>query len=221
MIVVIDGPAGSGKSSTARAVAHRLQIQFLDSGALYRVATLLYLNANRDYSTFIEQLKKSKISFYFKNQKFNVFLNGEEVTQAIREMKVSEYVSEVAAFPDVRAFVNDLMRNAVKQDVYIADGRDLGTAVFPDAELKFFMIADLETRARRRFEEIEQSGQPASMDEIKLNLSQRDQQDSTREADPLAKADDAILVDTSELTFDEQVTMICEHINKLITEQQN
>lgn len=221
MIVVIDGPAGSGKSSTARAVAHRLQIQFLDSGALYRVATLLYLNANRDYSTFIEQLKKSKISFYFKNQKFNVFLNGEEVTQAIREMKVSEYVSEVAAFPDVRAFVNDLMRNAVKQDVYIADGRDLGTAVFPDAELKFFMIADLETRARRRFEEIEQSGQPASMDEIKLNLSQRDQQDSTREADPLAKADDAILVDTSELTFDEQVTMICEHINKLITEQQS
>lgn len=221
MIVVIDGPAGSGKSSTARAVAERLQIQFLDSGALYRVATLLYLNANRDYSTFIEQLKKSKISFYFKNRKFNVFLNAEEVTQAIREMKVSEHVSEVAAFPAVRAYVNDLMRNAVRQDVYIADGRDLGTAVFPDAELKFFMIADLETRARRRFEEIEQSGQPVSMDEIKLNLSQRDQQDSSREADPLAKADDAILIDTSELTFDEQVTMICDRINTLITEQQN
>lgn len=221
MIVVIDGPAGSGKSSTARAVAERLQIQFLDSGALYRVATLLYLNANRDYSTFIEQLKKSKISFYFKNRKFNVFLNAEEVTQAIREMKISEHVSEVAAFPAVRAYVNDLMRNAVRQDVYIADGRDLGTAVFPDAELKFFMIADLETRARRRFEEIEQSGQPVSMDEIKLNLSQRDQQDLSREADPLAKADDAILIDTSELTFDEQVTMICDRINTLITEQQN
>jgi|AntRauTorcE11897_2_1112592.scaffolds.fasta_scaffold01682_6 cytidylate kinase len=219
MIVVIDGPAGSGKSSTAKAVAAQLQIQFLDSGALYRVATLVYLNCQKDYQQFFEQLEESEISFYFKKKKFHAFLGGRDVSDKIRSMEVSENVSEVASNPDVRAFVNDLMRKVVAEDIYIADGRDLGTAVFPDAALKFFMVADLETRARRRFEEVKGSGKEVTLEEVKQNIATRDDKDSNRDSDPLKKADDAILVDTSEMTFDEQVTFISNKIKEVITSQ--
>ncbi|HBQ61773.1 MAG TPA: (d)CMP kinase, partial [Balneolaceae bacterium] len=180
MIVVIDGPAGSGKSSTAKAVAAQLQIQFLDSGALYRVATLVYLNSDKNYDTFFDLLEESKISFHFKDGKFHAFLNNEEVSDEIRSMEVSEHVSEVASNPDVRKYVNDLMREVVKSDIYIADGRDLGTAVFPDAALKFFMVADLETRAKRRYEEVKTQGKNVTLQEVKANIAQRDATDSNR-----------------------------------------
>lgn len=223
MIVVIDGPAGSGKSSTARAIADKLQIQFLDSGALYRVATLLYLNEMKNYSLFLEHLKESEISFYFKAKKFHVSLNNCDVSDEIRTMEVSKHVSKIASDPEVRSYINDLMREVVKHDIYIADGRDLGTAVFPDAELKFYMVADLDTRARRRLDELNSNPRSGSLEleEVKINLAERDYKDSSREADPLAKADDAIMVDTSELSFNEQVTMISEKIEKLIHSQQN
>ncbi|HBX66294.1 MAG: cytidylate kinase [Balneola sp.] len=218
MIVVIDGPAGSGKSSTAKAVAANLQIQFLDSGALYRVATLVYLNSNKELPQFIDMLKESEISFYFKQKTFHSFLNGQDVSDQIRSMEVSENVSEVASNPDVRAFVNGLMHEAVKHDIYIADGRDLGTAVFPDAALKFYMVADLETRAKRRFEEVKASGKKVTLEEVKQNIAARDEKDSNRSSDPLKKADDAILVDTSEMTFEEQVTFISNKIKELINQ---
>lgn len=221
MIVVIDGPAGSGKSSTAKAVAAQLQIQFLDSGALYRVATLVFLNCRKDYEQFFDQLKESNISFYFKKKKFHALLNGRDVSDDIRSMKVSEHVSEVASNPDVRAFVNDLMREFVKHDIYIADGRDLGTAVFPDAALKFYMVADLETRAKRRFKEVKEQGKEVTLEEVKQNIAQRDERDTNRSSDPLKQADDAILVDTSEMTFDEQVAFISQKIEDLISQQKN
>jgi cytidylate kinase len=219
MIVVIDGPAGSGKSSTAKAVAAQLQIQFLDSGALYRVATLVYLNCQKDYRQFFDQLEESEISFYFKKKKFHAFLNGRDVSDDIRSMEVSENVSEVASNSEVRAYINDLMREVVKHDIYIADGRDLGTAVFPDAALKFYMVADLETRARRRFNEVKAQGKEVTLDEVKQNIAQRDEKDSNRSSDPLKKADDAILVDTSEMTFEEQVAFISDKIEQLISSQ--
>ncbi len=221
MIVVIDGPAGSGKSSTAKAVAAQLQIQFLDSGALYRVATLVFLNCQKDYQQFFDQLEESKISFYFKEKKFHALLNGRDVSDDIRSMEVSENVSEVASNPKVRAFVNDLMREVVKHNVYIADGRDLGTAVFPDAALKFYMVADLETRAQRRFKEVKEQGKEVTLEEVKQNIAQRDETDTNRNSDPLKKADDAILVDTSEMTFDEQVAFISQKIEQLILSQKN
>lgn len=208
MIVVIDGPAGSGKSSTAKAVAANLQIQFLDSGALYRVATLVYLNSREHNRSFFEQLEESEISFYFKKEKFHVFLNGKDVTKDIRSMSVSDNVSEVASDPKVRAYINDLMREAVKHDVYIADGRDLGTAVFPEAELKFYMVADLLTRAKRRYDEIKDTDPEITLEEIKSNIAQRDEKDSNRSSDPLKKADDAIEVNTSDMTFEDQVAFI-------------
>ncbi|MDR9419187.1 (d)CMP kinase [Gracilimonas sp.] len=219
MIVVIDGPAGSGKSSTAKAVAAQLQIQFLDSGALYRVATLIYLNSQKDYPTFFDQLEETEISFYFKEKKFHAFIDGRDVSDEIRSMEVSENVSEVASNPRVRTFINELMREAVKHDVYIADGRDLGTAVFPDADLKFFMIADLETRAERRYREVKESDMNVTLDEVKQNITERDDRDSNRSSDPLKKADDAIEVDTSTMMFEEQVAFISNKIEELISSQ--
>lgn len=216
MIVVIDGPAGSGKSSTARAIAEQLQIQFLDSGALYRVATLVYLESLDNGTSFFDRLKESDISFYFKNKNFHSFLNGEEVSDEIREMKVSNAVSKVASDPMVRSHINKLMRAEVETGVYIADGRDLGTAVFPDAELKFFMVADLHERAKRRLAEMESQGLDASLEEIKSNLESRDNADSSRASDPLKQADDAILINTSELSFEEQVSQIAERVRQIM-----
>jgi len=216
MIVVIDGPAGSGKSSTAKAIAEQLQIQFLDSGALYRVATLVYLESLDNGTSFFDRLKESDISFYFKNKNFHSFLNGEEVSDEIREMKVSNAVSKVASDPMVRSHINKLMRAEVETGVYIADGRDLGTAVFPDAELKFFMVADLHERAKRRLAEMESQGLDASLEEIKSNLEARDNADSSRASDPLKQADDAILINTSELSFEEQVSQIAERVRQIM-----
>ena len=216
MIVVIDGPAGSGKSSTARAVAERLKIQYLDSGALYRVATLIYLHAGRNREMFLDLLKESKISFRFKQKKFHVSLNDDDISEEIRSMEVTNAVSEVAAMPDVRSYVNKLMREQVKKGIYIADGRDLGTAVFADAAMKFFMVADLNDRAERRFRELTEKGVVASLDEVKANIASRDQMDSSRKTDPLKQAEDAILINTSRLTFEEQVAQISDYIKELI-----
>lgn len=217
MIVVIDGPAGSGKSSTARAVAEHLGIQYLDSGALYRVATLIYLKAEKNKKMFFELLKENKISFHFKDKKFHAFLGDTDVSEEIRTMEVSQSVSEVAAMPDVRSFVNQLMHQAVKHDVYVADGRDLGTAVFPNAALKFFMVADLKKRAERRLTELPNKGDEVTLEEVMDNIARRDEIDSNRSADPLKKAEDAVEIDTSSLNFEDQVSIICDRIKPLIT----
>lgn len=218
MIIVIDGPAGSGKSSTARRIADRLDIEYLDSGALYRTATLIYLKANRDKETFFRLLGQKKISFYYEDQIFHVTVDGQSVTDEIRTAEVTNAVSEVAALPRVRSFVNNLMREVVLDGVYIAEGRDLGTAVFPDAELKFFMSADLEERARRRLKERKEKDPGLTLKEVKQNIVERDQKDSKRQADPLKKADDAIEIDTTNLTFEQQVDKICLEISKVLKE---
>lgn len=218
MIIVIDGPAGSGKSSTARAIADKLNIEYLDSGALYRTATLIYLEANRDKETFFRLLNQKKISFYYEGQKFHVAVDEQSVTDKIRTEEVTGAVSEVAALPRVRSFVNNLMREVVLDGVYIAEGRDLGTAVFPDAELKFYMSADLEERAKRRLNERKEENPGLTLKEVKQNIAERDLKDSKRQADPLKKADDAIVIDTTNLTFEQQVDKICFKIREVLKE---
>ena len=210
MIVVIDGPAGSGKSSTAKAVAQKLKIQYLDSGALYRAATLIYNQCNQDRDKFFDTLNEVNISFKYSDAFFSVFVNDENISTQIRAQEVNNAVSIVAAMPEVRAYVNALMHEAVEHDHYIADGRDLGTAVFPNARLKFFMIADLEVRAQRRLKEMDD--QNISLEEIRENIASRDAIDSSRDSDPLKKAPDAIEIDTTSFTFEEQVEFICAHI---------
>jgi cytidylate kinase len=212
MIIVIDGPAGSGKSSTARAVADKLHIEYLDSGALYRAATLLYIEADREKKMFFRLLNQKEVSFSYEDQTFHVSIDGKSVTEKIRTPDVANYVSEVAAMPRVRSFVNNLMRNVVVEGVYIAEGRDLGTAVFPDADLKFFMSADLEERAQRRFKERKKKNPQITLEKVKQNIAERDLKDSKRDADPLRKADDAIEIDTTNLTFEQQVDKICSEI---------
>tara|TARA_B100000989_G_scaffold133182_1_gene98933 strand:- start:8248 stop:8904 length:657 start_codon:yes stop_codon:yes gene_type:complete len=215
MIVVIDGPAGSGKSSTARAVAHELNIQYLDSGALYRAVTYLFLESEQSLPKFFESLYSVQLTFKFDNE-FQVTLNGERITEAIRDPMVSEHVSRIAAMTKVREYINALMKKTVQNDLYIADGRDLGTAVFPKAECKFFMIADLEIRAKRRHQELNTNGIKVSYSEVIAEIKRRDKIDSTRDNDPLKQADDAILIDSSAFNFDEQVQYIVKKIKESI-----
>ena len=166
MIVVIDGPAGSGKSSTAKAVAEHTNIQYLDSGALYRAATLIFIEANQNRTKFFERLESINISFYYKKGGFYISIDDRDVTKDIRTMLVSNSVSEVASSPEVRSFINGLMNAAINKGNYIADGRDLGTAVFPNADLKFYMIADLKTRAKRRMIELKNQGSDVTLEQI-------------------------------------------------------
>jgi len=212
MIIVIDGPAGSGKSSTAKAVAQKAGLIYLDSGALYRAVTLIYVRSGEDDLAFFEKLKASKLRFDFENNQFRIWLNNDEVTSLIRAHEVSSKVSVVAAKKDVRSFVNEYLHTVVEKGSFIADGRDLATVVFPDAQLKIYMIASIQARAERRFNELTEMGQSADLKEIENNLLERDQIDSGRKEAPLKKHEDAIELDTSNLTFDGQV----EEIIKLI-----
>lgn len=219
MIVVIDGPAGSGKSSTARAVADRMKIQYLDSGALYRTLTLIYLEAGRDKEQFFEILKEQSISFDYREGLFHTYINKEEVTESIRSEAVAAHVSEVAAMPGSREVVNKLMREVIAEGIYIAEGRDLGTVVFPNAALKFFMVADTDTRAERRYREMKEQGMNPSLEAVRQNIEERDRKDSTRSEAPLRKAEDALEVDTSEMKFEQQVAFICSKIEELLTKE--
>ncbi len=213
MIIVIDGPAGSGKSSTARAVAEKLEIDYLNSGALYRAVTLLYLEANSE-EQFFKKLDEVAISHKYVEGCFHIFIDDTDVTAQLRSTQVSEKVSVIASKPQVRLFVNALMKKAVKQGTYIAEGRDLGTAVFIDAGLKFYMSASIEERARRRYLELKDTETNITLEQVENNILNRDKKDSKRRNDPLKKASDSVEIDTSDLQFDEQVHQICSIITQ-------
>ncbi len=215
MIIVIDGPAGSGKSSTAKAIANRLNIRYLDSGALYRAITYLWINAGKpEKLSFFKMLPDVQLQVAPDEHTFHVIANGINITDKIRTQSVSENVSTIAAFPEARAFINQFMRDLVKSDDYIADGRDLGTAVFPDADLKFYMDASIKERAERRFAEMKDNNATITLNEIVENLEQRDHLDKNRKSDPLKKAEDAIFVDTTGKTFNEQVAEMAQIIKE-------
>jgi len=217
MIIVIDGPAGSGKSSTAKEIARRLNLQFLDSGALYRAVTYLWLeNKKPALQQFLERLNSIKLQTPCTHSTFTVVVDGSDITDSIRSQRVAGHVSQVASEPAIRSFVNQYMRQLVDDGIYIADGRDLGTAVFPKADLKFFMDASLETRAERRYDEAVKTDPHVQYSQIEENLKQRDHIDSNRKADPLKKAEDAIVVDTTDKSFIEQIELMINIIqNKL------
>lgn len=215
MIVTIDGPAGSGKSSTAKKVAEQIGWHYLDSGALYRTWTLLYVMGGMDAELFLEVLDAHEVTLKVNSSGTEPLLNGEQVGDEIRKQHISEQVSAVAAMAAVRDKVNEEMQRIVKQHDFIADGRDLGSVVFPDAALKFYMIADLKERARRRYLELQAKGMEASLEEIEQNLAARDAQDSGRAIAPLIKPEGAIEVDTTAMNFTEQVLFISNKIKAL------
>ena len=198
--IAIDGHSSTGKSTLARALASHLGILYLDSGAMYH-AVALYANENKLFDAeLIVQLDRVKVDFDSKNQ---ICLNGRVVESEIRSMEVSSRVSGIAKLPAVRKKLVELQQ-MVTQSV-VMDGRDIGTVVFPQAVLKLFMTAKPEVRAKRRFEELVQQGKQVSYQEVLENLRSRDFEDENRETDPLKMATDAILLDNTEMTLEEQL----------------
>ncbi|HOJ36805.1 MAG TPA: (d)CMP kinase [Ignavibacteriales bacterium] len=215
-IVTIDGPAGSGKSTTAKKVADALFFTYLDTGALYR-AVAFYAISNgftKDFQKLIENLKNIHIEIFYKEGKTTVILNGEDVSQKIRTLEVSSLVSPISAIPEVRKYLLSIQREIAKNSNVILDGRDTGTVVFPNADIKIFLVADVNKRAERRLKELKEMGQEATFEEVVANLKERDEKDSTRAIAPLKKADDAIEIDTSNITIEEQVERVIQLVRE-------
>jgi cytidylate kinase len=214
-VVAIDGPAGTGKSSATKRLAELLHFIHVDTGALYRAIALLALEAGGESGMDLRAVEISKsIHLEFKrNPKLNpanrIFANGRDVTDFIRTPEVSMGASRVSAIPEVRAALLGLQRQLGCVGRAILEGRDIGTVIFPDADVKFFLTASVEERAKRRLAELEARGADApSFEEVKRQIVERDQNDSSRAIAPLKKAPDAIELDTSDLTLDEVVQLM-------------
>lgn len=221
IIIAIDGYSGCGKSSTAKEVARALHYTYLDSGAMYRAVTLFFVRHQvnlHEKSSVLDALDKINIQFHrSEDGTFNeTYLNGENVEKEIRKMEVSERVSAVSAIPEVRNKMVEQQRKLGASKKVVMDGRDIGSQVFPHADLKIFMTADLKVRALRRKEELEEKGTRVTLDEIMLNLSERDRIDSQRQQSPLLKVDDAVEIDTTNLDFSDQVRQVLSLAKKHI-----
>ena len=217
MIIAIDGPAASGKSTTAKMVAKKLEMTYLDTGAMYRAVTLALLRSNTDlddYDSVCQVIDELELDIYDKGSKTIVKLDGEDVSKAIRSMPVTENVSAVSAMKYVRQTMVEIQRNIGKKTNCVVEGRDIGTVVFPDAEFKIFMVADVNMRAERRFKDMREMGENRSFQEVLADLKKRDEKDSTRAYSPLQKADEAIEIDTSMLSIDQQVRKIINLVKK-------
>ena len=220
MIVAIDGPAASGKSTTSKMVAKKLNMTYLDTGAMYRAVTLALIRSNTDlddYDSVCQIVDELELDIYDQGSKTVVRLDGEDVSQAIRSMQVTENASAVSAVKYVRKAMVEIQRNIGKKTNCVVEGRDIGTVVFPDAEFKIFMVADVKIRAERRLKELHEMGENRSLQEVMTDLKRRDEKDSTRSYSPLQKADEALEIDTSMLTIDQQV----EKIINLVRENKN
>lgn len=225
--IAIDGFSSTGKSTVAKQIAKELGYVYVDSGAMYRAITLYALRNSFITETFfdkeslIEKLSEITLKFKFdENLGFAaIYLNDENVEDEIRQMKVSNFVSQVAAVPEVRVKLVQQQQLLGKEKAVVMDGRDIGTVVFPDAELKLFMTATAEERAKRRFKEMEEKGDKVKYDEVLKNVTERDHLDTTREDSPLIKADDAIEIDNSSLTLEEQFHTLLNLANEVIAKQ--
>lgn len=220
IIIAIDGYSACGKSTTARVVASKLGYTYVDSGAMYRAVTYYLLSQNISF-TDTEAISQAldSLEVTFKNNELGIpitCLNGEPVEEEIRKMEVSDNVSAVAAISEVRKAMVRIQYKLGEDKGIVMDGRDIGTVVFPEAELKVFMTADPMIRAKRRLKELEAKGVKTSLEEVMENIEQRDFKDTTRADSPLRKADDAREVDNSYMTFDEQVNRIIEMAKEII-----
>jgi CMP/dCMP kinase len=223
IVIAIDGFSSCGKSTLANQLAKELNYVFVDSGAMYRAITLFFLDNNIDVENSNEvnaALQKIKLEFVFQPdlKVSNIYLNGINVEQKIRDKNINNYVSVVAANKAVREFAIAQQQNMGIDKAIVMDGRDIGTTVFPNAELKIFVTADVDVRVDRRFKELQEKGLATTKEEVKTNLLERDFIDSNRDFSPLKKAVDAIVLDNSHLTREEQLQLVLqwakEKINK-------
>jgi cytidylate kinase len=218
MIIAIDGPAGSGKSTTARLVAKNLGFIYVDTGAMYRAVTLSWLTQEKpNIDEFIKNLPSITLGINAQTNEQQTFLNGIDVSKEIRGREVTDNVSYISSIKTVREKMVEMQRNIGNAQSVVMDGRDIGTAVFPKAHLKVFMVADIRERAVRRLQEMKiQSMFPLpKLEDLMATMKQRDEYDSSREIDPLRQADDAILLDTSNLTIEDQAQKIIELANSI------
>ncbi|MFA7687095.1 MAG: (d)CMP kinase [Moheibacter sp.] len=223
LIIAIDGFSSTGKSTLAKLLAKELGYLHIDSGAMYRAITLYALEngmirGDEVYeSELVPQLHFIDIHFHWnpRTERNEIYLNGENVEEKIREMEVSSKVSLVAKIPEVRDFSVDLQRKLGQNKRIVMDGRDIGTTVFPNADLKIYLTASVDERAMRRYEELLKTPHPATYDEVYKNISERDLMDSTREISPLKKAEDAIIVENGSLSPQETMAKVLEIIRML------
>lgn len=219
--IAVDGYSSTGKSSFARLIAKEFSFLYLDSGALYRAVTLFAIR-NRltgeggsvDAGALSASLPEIRITFRNDRDGSHTFLGDECVDEAIRTIEVSSYVSPVAVIPEVREFVDRILRDYGKAGRVVMDGRDIGTTVFPDAELKIFMVADANVRAMRRLKEMKASGSDADFDTVLENLKTRDYIDSHRETSPLRQAEDAIVLDNTDMTLEDQMVWLRDIVRR-------
>jgi CMP/dCMP kinase len=220
-VIAIDGPAASGKSTTARLVAERLGYLHVDTGAMYRAIALKVLR------TGIEPVQRDRVealmptthvALKLKSGALRVYLDGEDVTDAVRTPEVSKAVSPVSGYPEVRRAMVREQRLLGAEGGIVMDGRDIGTVVFPDADLKFFVVAGIEARARRRQEELAGKGTVLPLDAVLIDIQERDARDEGRTESPLRRADDAIDIDTSAMTIEEQVRLVLDTVSRKLQE---
>ena len=213
--IAIDGPAGVGKSSAAKAVAKELAFTYVDTGAMYRTVGVYCINNNLEVEDVVKYLDDINIDMEYNDGVQSVFLNGEDVTKKIRTPEGSIYASKVAVIKEVREKLVKMQQEMGKKTSVVMDGRDIGTKVFPDADVKIFLTASAEERAKRRFIELKEE---VPYDEILKDIKFRDHNDSTREIDPLRPAEDAVILDNSDLDLEGTIRKILEIINEKIGE---
>ena len=212
LVIAVDGPAGAGKSTIAKLIAEKLNINYIDTGAMYRAITYKCLQNNIDINNeeeVIELAKKTDIDF----RDNNIYLDGKVVNEEIRTIEVTNNVSNVAKIKEVRYLMVDVQRNIGKVSSVILDGRDIGSYVFPNADYKFFLVATPEERGKRRYKELVNKGYDVNLEEIISDIIKRDEIDSNREFAPLVKADDAIEIDTTGKSINEVVQSVLSKIN--------
>ena len=220
LVIAIDGFSSTGKSSISKVVADTLGLIHIDTGAMYRAITLFGLRNFKDekqeidLSKLLQNLNEISLEFRENSGKLEIYLNGENVSKEIRTTEVSDNVSLIAKHPEVRARLVVLQRDIAEKQGVIMDGRDIGTVVLPDADYKFFLTASADERARRRFLELQSLGIEATIEEVKQNLIERDRIDSEREISPLKQAEDAILIDNTNLNKEETIDLILSYIKK-------
>ncbi len=218
IIIAIDGFSSCGKSTLAKAVASRLNYSYLDSGAMYRCVALYCIEHGIDViekQSVVDVLDHINIEFKSIGGKNTAFLNGNNVEEEIRTLRISNKVSEVAVIPEVRKKLVQIQRQLGREKGIVMDGRDITTVVFPDAELKIFLTADEEIRITRRYQELLAKGQEVTLDDVMDNLKHRDRIDSTRETSPLKQADGAFIIDNTLLNREEQVDVVLKYVDHI------